>query len=74
MATQPQGPVRPRFGRVPGFGQRPRTDPGACPTCGALPACEIPEPGEPEVTHCRSTQCPDADWPHAYDPTLCPKI
>lgn len=73
MATQSPGPVRPRFGRVPGFGKRPRVEPGACPTCGAQPACELPPSGDPQVTYCRSTRCPGADWPHAYDPTLCPK-
>ena len=29
-------------GKVPPIGREPLIRPGACPTCGAYPACELP--------------------------------
>lgn len=76
MATKPRPPVRPTYGRVPGFGKRPRRRRGACPTCGARPPCEVPDPttaDDDNAPFCRDSTCDYADFPHPHTPGHCPK-
>lgn len=66
MVTPEHRPVRPTYGRVPGFGRPFRIEPGACPTCGQRPACDPPAKTSAEATapHCRDSRCRLADVPH----------